>query len=76
MHHLKLSSKVMSEISKVMENKVSAVNSENVADRFGAISQDLGQARTAPSIKWHVFRSSSQFLPTEAIILVLPSLVS
>ena len=39
MHHLKLSLKVMSEFSKVTENKVSKVNSENVADRFRPIAQ-------------------------------------
>ena len=38
--------KVMSEFSKVMENKVSEVNSENVADRFRSIAQGLGQGCT------------------------------
>ena len=46
MHHLKLSSKVMSEFSKVMENKVSEVNSGNVPDRLRPIAQGLGQGYT------------------------------
>ena len=43
-HHLKLSLKVMSESnqSKVTENKVSEVNSENVANRVRPIAQGLG----------------------------------
>ena len=45
-HHLKLSLKVMSGFSKVIEKKVSEVNSENVADRFWPVAQGLGQGCT------------------------------
>ena len=48
-HHLKFLLKIMSELSKVMENKVSEVKFGNVADRFRpilAIAQGLGQGCT------------------------------
>ena len=47
-HHLKFLLKVMSQFSKVMENKVSEVKSGNVADRFRPIlatAQGLGRGQ-------------------------------